>query len=154
MRGVRGGAGKMHTTTVRFDADVWALIVAHCERLGIAYGEFIRGAVLLRLGSLLLDTDRAEELDQQVAALARRLGRVSRLVERIAVFVGFTAPRSAVTQTEPPRSVARPGRDTRSHERGRLANALSRRASSPDQRSSGVRRHNDISHLAESEELP
>lgn len=93
MRGVRGGKGLMHTTTVRFDADVWALVAAHCRRLGISYGEFIRGAVLLRLGSLLLETHRAEEMDRKVATLAARLERVTRLIERVAAFVGFAAPR-------------------------------------------------------------
>lgn len=89
----RTRGGKTHTTTVRFDADVWALIVLHCERLGIAYGEFIRGAVLLRLGSLLLDSHRAEDLDLRIATLAGRLERVTRLIERVAAFVGFTASR-------------------------------------------------------------
>jgi hypothetical protein len=79
----------MHTTTVRFDLDMWALIVAHCERLGIAYGEFIRGAVLLRLGSLLLETHHADEIDRKLGTLATRLDRVARLLERVASFVGF-----------------------------------------------------------------
>jgi hypothetical protein len=38
--------GRRHVTTVRFDADTWAMVVAESDRLGIAHAEYIRGAVL------------------------------------------------------------------------------------------------------------
>lgn len=42
--------GGLHTTTVRFDGDTWATIVAESDRLGIAHAEYIRGAVLRHVG--------------------------------------------------------------------------------------------------------
>lgn len=61
--------GTLHTTTARFDAEMWAAIEHHSDRLGIAHAEFIRGAVHHRLAHLD-HTDRLTRLEQRVEAVA------------------------------------------------------------------------------------
>lgn len=75
--------GHLHTTTVRFDADTWELIVEHCHRLGIAHAEFIRGAVQWRLGGVLY-AERLALLEARVEAHGIHLGKVARVVARVA----------------------------------------------------------------------
>jgi hypothetical protein len=76
--------GRLHTTTVRFDADTWAEVVAESDRLGIAHAEYIRGAVLRliggagehdRLGRLEVRCDQLAEDTQQIARAVIRIGR-------------------------------------------------------------------------------
>ncbi|MBB4661436.1 hypothetical protein [Conexibacter arvalis] len=75
--------GTLHTTTARFDAEMWAAIEHHSHRLGIAHAEFIRGAVHHRL--VHLDhTDRLTRLEQRVEAVADRGERMARVVGRLA----------------------------------------------------------------------
>jgi len=64
--------GRLHTTTVRFDGDTWATIVAESDRLGIAHAEYIRGAVLRHVGR--------RDLEARVVVVERRLDAVSELV--------------------------------------------------------------------------
>jgi len=76
--------GRLHTTTVRFDADTWAVIVAESERLGIAHAEYIRGAVLRHSGRVG-DADlgrRLEALEERAEELAARVAVVARAVRR------------------------------------------------------------------------
>lgn len=77
------GRGHLHTTTVRFDADTWELILEHCHRLGIAHAEFIRGAVQWRLGGVLY-AERLALLEGRVEAHGIQLGKVARVVARVA----------------------------------------------------------------------
>jgi hypothetical protein len=79
--------GRLHTTTVRFDADTWDLVVEHCHRLGIAHAESIRGAVHRRLGGVLY-ADRLVLLEARVEEHAVWLGKVARVVARVARRVG------------------------------------------------------------------
>lgn len=76
--------GRLHTTTVRFDADTWAVIVAESERLGIAHAEYIRGAVLRHSGRAV-DADlgrRLEAVEERAEELAARVAVVARAVRR------------------------------------------------------------------------
>jgi len=73
----------LHTTTARFDAEMWAAIEHHSTRLGIAHAEFIRGAVHHRLAHLD-HTDRLTRLEQRAEAVAQRGERVARAVARLA----------------------------------------------------------------------
>jgi hypothetical protein len=75
--------GTLHTTTARFDAEMWAAIEHHSDRLGIAHAEFIRGAVHHRLAQLD-HTDRLTRVEQRVEAVAERGERVARVVARLA----------------------------------------------------------------------
>jgi len=76
--------GRLHTTTVRFDADTWAVIVAESERLGIAHAEYIRGAVLRHAGRAV-DADlgrRLEAVEARAEELAAHVTLVARAVRR------------------------------------------------------------------------
>lgn len=76
-------SGALHTTTARFDSDMWAAIEQHSRRLGIAHAEFIRGAVHHRLAQLD-HTDRLTRLEQRIDAVTERGERVARVVGQIA----------------------------------------------------------------------
>lgn len=65
--------GVLHTTTVRFHADTWAMIRAESHRLGIAHAEFIRCAVLHYIGCTVA-ADRIGRLERRVETLARIVG--------------------------------------------------------------------------------
>lgn len=67
---------RLHTTTVRFDGDTWATIVAESERLGIAHAEYIRGAVLRHVGRRDLE-ERVRRLEAQLVLVARVTHRFS-----------------------------------------------------------------------------
>ncbi len=75
--------GTLHTTTARFDAEMWAAIEHHSHRLGIAHAEFIRGAVHHRLAQLD-HTDRLRHLEQRVEAVDQRGERVALVVAGLA----------------------------------------------------------------------
>jgi hypothetical protein len=83
--------GHMHTTTVRFDAETWELLVEHCQILGVAHAEFIRGSVQRRLGALMLPIDRAARLERHVADLTRRVEGVTRYATAVGRFAGMPA---------------------------------------------------------------
>ncbi len=74
--------GRLHTTTVRFDADTWAQVVAESDRLGIADAEYIRGAVL-RLISGAGEHDRLGRLEERCEQLTVDVERIARAVVRI-----------------------------------------------------------------------
>lgn len=74
--------GRLHTTTVRFDADTWAEVVAESDRLGIAHAEYIRSAVLRLIGSAG-EHDRLLRLEVQCEQLAEEVQQVARAVIRI-----------------------------------------------------------------------
>lgn len=71
--------GRLHTTTVRFDADTWATIVAESDRLGIAHAEYIRGAVLRLVGRGDLE-QRLAAIERRIEALADRMTAIARVV--------------------------------------------------------------------------
>jgi hypothetical protein len=71
--------GRLHTTTVRFDADTWATIVAESDRLGIAHAEYIRGAVLRHVGRRDLE-ERVVVVERRVGAISERQTTVARIV--------------------------------------------------------------------------
>lgn len=74
--------GRLHTTTVRFDADTWAEVVAESDRLGIAHAEYIRGAVLRLIGGAG-EHDRLGRLEERYEQLAVDVERIARAVVRI-----------------------------------------------------------------------
>lgn len=88
--------GHMHTTTVRFDAETWELLVEHCHALGVAHADFIRGSVQRRLGSLMLPVDRAARLAEHVARLTARADASDRVVVELARVVGLALRRDRV----------------------------------------------------------
>lgn len=73
--------GRLHTTTVRFDADTWATIVAESDRLGIAHAEYIRGAVLRRVGRGDVE-QRLSAIERRLEELAGRLATIGRIMLR------------------------------------------------------------------------
>ena len=81
--------GHMHTTTVRFDAETWELLVEHCRVLGVAHADFIRGSVQRRLGALMLPVDRAARLSDRVARLTARADASDRIVIELARLAGL-----------------------------------------------------------------
>jgi hypothetical protein len=74
--------GRRHVTTVRFDADTWAMVVAESERLGIAHAEYIRGAVLRLIGGVA-EHDRLLRLEEQCAQLTEETQQIARSVVRV-----------------------------------------------------------------------
>lgn len=76
-------SGALHTTTARFDSDMWAAIEHHSHRLGIAHAEFIRGAVHHRLAQID-HTDRLTRLEQRIEAVAERGDRAAQVGARLA----------------------------------------------------------------------
>lgn len=74
--------GRLHTTTVRFDADTWARVVAESDRLGIAHAEYIRGAVLRLIGGVG-EHDRLGRLEERCDQLAGDTQQIARAVVRI-----------------------------------------------------------------------
>lgn len=74
--------GRLHTTTVRFDADTWAEVVAESDRLGIAHAEYIRGAVLRLIGGAG-EHDRLDRLEERCEQLADEVQQVARALIRI-----------------------------------------------------------------------
>lgn len=74
--------GRLHTTTVRFDADIWAAVVAESDRLGVAHAEYIRGAVLRLLGGAG-EHDRLLRLEERCAQLTDETQQIARSVVRI-----------------------------------------------------------------------
>jgi hypothetical protein len=73
---------RVHTTTVRFDADTWAEIGAESERLGIARAEYIRGAVLRLLGHNAT-TDHIARLEHRLDTFAAQLARIATVLHRL-----------------------------------------------------------------------
>lgn len=73
---------RRHATTIRFDADTWALLGDEAQRLGVARAEIVRNAVLLRLGEqrachrVFLVENRLDQLAGQVRTLARAITRL------------------------------------------------------------------------------
>ncbi len=92
--------GRLHTTTVRFDADTWAEVVAESDRLGIAHAEYIRGAVL-RLIGVAGEHDRlccgleerCDQLGEDVSRIARAIVRIVRREEKRRGSDGCTSSR-------------------------------------------------------------
>lgn len=78
--------GRLTTTTVRFDSDLWSELERQARRLGIAKGAFIRDAVLRRLVGITVNEhvsrstfgDDLESLDRRVARIERYVGRPRR----------------------------------------------------------------------------
>lgn len=70
--------GKLHTTTVRFDADTWADLTAEAERLGVGKAVYIREATQARIERSRPNADvdrlsaRTERLERLIAVLLRR----------------------------------------------------------------------------------
>ncbi len=89
--------GRLHTTTVRFDADTWAEVVAESDRLGIAHAEYIRGAVLRLIGGAG-EHDRLLRLEVQCDQLTEEVQQVARAVVRIAR--SLKAARAAATDKD------------------------------------------------------
>jgi hypothetical protein len=87
--------GRLHTTTVRFDANTWAEIVAESDRLGVAHAEYIRGAVLRLIGGAG-EHDRLLRLEVQCDQLTEEVQQVARAVVRIAR--SLKAARAAATE--------------------------------------------------------
>lgn len=73
--------GKLHTTTVRFDADTWAVIKAESERLGVAHAEYIRGAVLRLVGRHDAEA-RIERVERRIDVLGNHVATIARVVRR------------------------------------------------------------------------
>lgn len=71
----------MTTTTVRFDADLWAAIGLHAGRLGVGRATFIRDAVR----SHLVRIDERERVVRDL--FGHDLDRLSRRVERVETFI-------------------------------------------------------------------
>jgi hypothetical protein len=65
----------MHTTTVRFDPETWALLKLVTNDLGIATADYIRAATLQRL--------ERTACEPRVLALESRLRRVEQLLALI-----------------------------------------------------------------------
>ena len=75
------GDGRRHTTTVRFDGDLWGRLGDAADRLGVRRAELIRDAArehLARLDQL----DRLGELEQRVDGLAQAIALLSRAHRR------------------------------------------------------------------------
>lgn len=70
---------KLHTTSVRFDADTWAALCADADRLGIPRAAYIREATLLRL-SATGDDAPLRELRSRLDGLEARVGLLWRAV--------------------------------------------------------------------------
>lgn len=84
------GGGRRHTTTVRFDGDLWSRLGDTADRLGVRRAELIRDAArehLARLDQL----DRLAELEQRVDGLAQAIALLSR-AQRFARPVSAAAP--------------------------------------------------------------
>lgn len=76
------GDGRRHTTTVRFDGDLWNRLGDAADRLGVRRAELIRDAArehLARLDQL----DRLGELEQRVDGLAQAIALLSRAQRRV-----------------------------------------------------------------------
>lgn len=73
--------GRLHTTTVRFDADAWAALSAEADRLGVAKATYIREATLARVAG---SGSRSElgVMQQRLASLERRVGRLAEALAR------------------------------------------------------------------------
>lgn len=69
-------AERMHTTTVRFDWELWGRICETAELLGVAHAAFIRDATREHLARID-HTDRLSQLEQQVGELMRTVANVS-----------------------------------------------------------------------------
>lgn len=72
----------MHTTTVRFDADLWARLCLWCAALGLSKAELIRAAVREFIARLDLEPQLEERMGDRLADQERRLGRVEAIVAR------------------------------------------------------------------------
>jgi len=66
----------MHTTTVRFSAETWQLLKAHCAEQGIHVAQYIREATTARL------LGRPAPADDAVGRDLRELARRVELIER------------------------------------------------------------------------
>lgn len=75
---------RLHTTTVRFDADAWEAICREADRLGVARSMFIREAPTARIArceqrSELRDlADRVEHIERRLALAIVALRRLLR----------------------------------------------------------------------------
>ncbi|MDO8213980.1 hypothetical protein [Conexibacter sp. CPCC 206217] len=72
----------MHTTTVRFDPEIWSRLKLVTNDLGIATADYIRAATIQRL--------ERTGYEPRVLALESRLKRVEQLVARIARHLRFS----------------------------------------------------------------
>jgi predicted transcriptional regulator len=71
-----------HTTTVRFDGDLWERLCEVADRLGIARAALIRDATREHIARIE-HTDRLAQLEEQVRGLMSTVGDIAkRLRER------------------------------------------------------------------------
>lgn len=63
---------RLHTTTVRFDADAWEAICREADRLGVPRSMFIREATTARIARCEQHTE-LRELTDRVDRIERRL---------------------------------------------------------------------------------
>lgn len=80
----------LHTTTVRFDADLWRRLCAIADRLGVARAALIRAAVreyvarIEREDRLTLVEGQLDGLMSTVGSMAGRLRRVEQYAKNLA----------------------------------------------------------------------
>lgn len=65
---------RLHTTTVRFDADAWEQVGVHADRLGLARSAFIRDATQARIARC--------EVHDEIRQLHDRIDRLEQFVTR------------------------------------------------------------------------
>lgn len=69
-------AERMHTTTVRFDWELWGRICEMADLLGVAHAAFIRDATREHLARIE-HKDRLSQLEQQVGELMKTVANLS-----------------------------------------------------------------------------
>jgi GAF domain-containing protein len=95
----------MRATTVRFGADLWAMLERESDRLGVSAAQFVREATILRLASLAgrRGDPEAEATIADIAAQAtRRRGGDSALSKALAEPRRLAALRDAALLDTPP----------------------------------------------------
>jgi predicted DNA-binding protein len=71
-----------HTTTVRFDADLWERLCELADRLGIARAALIRDATREHI-TRIEHTDRLTQLEQHVRELMRTVAGLSQRLREL-----------------------------------------------------------------------
>ncbi len=71
-----------HTTTVRFDSDLWERLCEIADRLGIARAAFIRDATREHIARIE-HTDRLAQLEEQVRGLMSTVGGFSKRLREL-----------------------------------------------------------------------
>jgi len=69
-----------HTTTARFDADLWARLCLYAVQLNMSKGALIRAAVREFLARLDVEQQLEERVSGRLAEQDRRLGRIEEVL--------------------------------------------------------------------------